>query len=121
MSEALRRAMDEVEQTRREQARLTREHPEQWKADFGRLRPVLDGKIDALSREGEAWFRGHGDAARRDEFEGLVKAAKRALSGHQARWPVLIITRDSPEYLASVQAVEASFAELAGFINRLPR
>ena len=121
VSNPLTAALQEVEATRAKISALRRANPDQWKTDFGRLRPVLDDKIARLSREGDIWLSVHGKDGQREEFARLVTAARDALLHHQACWPILVIKSESSEYLASVKTVEAKFAELTDFVKRLPR
>ena len=118
---AVHDAMREVEETRREITGIMRRHEEGWKAQYGRLRPVLDDRIAKLSREGEAWLRGNGAPGQLAEFVGLLAGARSATSHHQAKWPVLVISPDSPDYLASVKTIDDAFARTVEFVNRLPR
>lgn len=119
MASALTAAIEELEATRAKLKDLLRNSPDKWKTEFGRLRPVLDQKREAVAREGDEWLRVHGTAAQREELARLVDATTRSTQQHQARWPLLVIKSVDPEYLASVKTIEADYENLAQFVNRL--
>lgn len=119
MRNPLTAAMEELEATRAKIKHLRRDSPEKWKSDFGRLRPVLDQKREAVAREGDTWLRVHGAAGQREELARLVAAATKSTQHHQACWPLLVIKSDDPEYLASVKTIDADYANLVQFVNRL--
>lgn len=118
---AVHDAMRDVENTRRELIAVMRRHDDGWKAAYGRLRPVLDDRVERLTREATAWLELHGQPGQKDEFLRLLAELRSTTAHHQAKWPVLVIRPDDPEYLASVKKTDDAFAAVGAFVNRLPR
>jgi hypothetical protein len=114
-------AMRAVEDTRREITQLARGQSDGWTAAYGRLRPVLDDRIAALSRTGDAWLRANGTPEQCESFRDLIAKARRATMQHQAKWPVLVIKSGNDDYHASVKTIDEAFAALVAFVGRLPR
>ncbi len=113
-------AMRQLEGVRNELMQLVRNQPEGWKAAYGRLRPTLDDRIDQLDRVGDKLLQ-RASPEQRDGLATLVQRFRKAIARHQAKWPVLVINSNNPDYVVSNAQVDETFAELVSFINRLPR
>lgn len=110
-------SLDDVEQTRTALKSLARQRPENWSTDYARRRATLREKVGLLIQRSEDYFRQQGDGAQAEEFARLVTEFKSTLEKHQARWPVLMIDQDKPDYVASMDKVEASNTQVSRFLR----
>lgn len=110
-------ALKAVEETRSTLRSLALNKPDDWVKQYATLRASLGKKMDRLVACGNAWFRECGDAAGGEKFAELVAASKTAMEKHQARWPVVVIDHNNPEYVGSMAKVDACTADFAKFIR----
>jgi hypothetical protein len=114
-------ALREVEDTRSQLKSLAGKKPENWIKDYATLRAGLRDKMTLLVQLGSAYFRQAEGGAHAEEFERLIKASKTTMENHQARWPVVVIDNLKPDYVASMEKVDACTTEVAKFIRAKAR
>lgn len=110
-------ALEAVEDTRNRLKSLAQTKPEGWVKDYAVLRATLREKMGTLVASGQAWFRAGGDDASGQEFARLVEASKSAMERHQARWPVVVIDHDNPQYVESMATVDNCTNEVGRFVR----
>lgn len=110
-------ALEAVEETRNSLKSLALTKPEGWVKDYAVRRASLREKMGTLVAAGQAWFRGARDEAAAQEFAGLLEASKSAMERHQARWPVVVIDHDNPQYVESMATVDNCTTEVARFVR----
>ncbi len=110
MLDILLKAIDKVERSRAEIARLSQAKPEGWKSDYAKLRLRIQDEIGELERLA-ATFSDGGD------LREMVKNALARVKHHQARWPVMLIKSKNEEYDASVHAMNELFSQIARYIR----
>ncbi len=110
MLDILQKAIDQVERSRAEIARLSQTKPEGWKSDYAKLRLRIQDEIGELERLAQKYSDG-------GELREMVKSALDKVKQHQARWPVMLIKEKNEEYDASVHAMNELFAKIAQYIK----
>jgi hypothetical protein len=110
-------ALKAVEETRSALKNLAQSKPDDWVKQYALLRASLGEKMGRLSASGSAWFRERRDTAGDEKFSELLAASKTAMERHQARWPVVVIDHNNPEYLNSMAKVDACTTDVGRFIR----
>ena len=110
-------ALEAVEDTRSKLKNLALTKPETWVKDYAVLRASLREKMATLVSTGQAWFREARDEAAAQEFARLLEASKTAMERHQARWPVVVIDHDNPQYVESMATVDSCTNEVGRFVR----
>lgn len=110
MLDILHKAIDQVERSRAEIARLSQTKPEGWKSEYAKLRLRIQDEIGELERLAASVSDG-------GELREMVKSALEKVKNHQARWPVMLIKEKNAEYDASVHAMNDIFSRIARYIK----
>jgi predicted outer membrane protein len=110
MLDILHTAIDKVERSRAEIARLSKAQPEGWKSEYAKLRLRIQDEIGELERLAQRYTDG-------GELHEMVKTALARVKHHQARWPVMLIKSKNEEYDASVHAMNELFSQIARYIK----
>lgn len=109
-------ALKQIEQARDELRSLATTKPEGWKKSYALARHGLHDAVDKLGALGRRWFEtsDRGNAA---AFEQVMEAARAKINQHQARYPVLTIDKQGPDYQASMLEVDQKFRAVISFLH----
>ena len=98
---------------------LAREKPEGWKKEYVGLCRLLHFRMDMAADRGEAVFRTGAAREHAPAFREALRKMRHALALHQANWPVITISPDDPDYLASMLDVVRAHQSLNGIIEQI--
>lgn len=116
-SAELLQSIEQLDATREQLRRLSVGQPEGWKTDYARLRPVFQQQTAAAIGLTDAWLRQKGDEELHARYRELVGHASARLATHQARWPVLVLDGNNPDYVASMKEVNENFDGVLKFVR----
>ena len=114
-------AIDDLDATRKQMRQLMSDQPANWKTDYAKLRPVFQEQTARSIGLTDAWLRQKGDQALLAKYREMVNHASARLAAHQARYPVLVLDGNNPDYIASFKEVNTNFDRILAFVREAMR
>jgi hypothetical protein len=111
---ALLEAIYELETMLGESARLGDENFADRRLDAIRLRKLIAEKIGLIGSLGETAFK---DSASLAAFRNEFSAMRSATALHYASWPIVAISLDNRECVASLESLRASYRRFIGWVK----